>query len=182
MPPRPTWEDAGRGHLGGSRHSDVQRLSGRSGAPQWAVLSARVSSMSGRISSTVHRPDNPQEGACQTATPIGAARRSLLLWWATAQVKAETVGEGTEKEQTLAHRTELDEPDASRSCSERHRTYSTALQRTVIPRSRRRGRRFNPVTPTSVPAGQRHPPKLVRPLFMPVQQRNTATYGHESEN
>jgi len=63
--------------------------------------------------------------------------------------------QGTEKEQTLAHRTALDEPDAPLSCSERHRTCSTARQCTVVPRSGRRGRRPNPVTSTRVPAG--HP-------------------------
>ena len=59
----------------------------------------------------------------------------------------ENVGEGTKKEQILAHRTALDEPDAPLTCSERHRPYSTALQRTVVPRSGRRGRRFKSCHP-----------------------------------
>src|ERR1019366_5055270 len=62
-------------------------------------------------------------------------------------LKAENVGEGTKKEQTLAHRTALDEPDEPLSCSERHRTCSTARQRTVVPRSGRRGRRFKSCHP-----------------------------------
>jgi hypothetical protein len=43
------------------------RLSGRSGAPVVGGMSTRLSSMSGRILSTVHRPDNPQEVACQAS-------------------------------------------------------------------------------------------------------------------
>jgi len=64
-----------------------------------------------------------------------------------AQAKAENVGEGTKKEQTQAHRTALDEPDAPLSCSERHRPCSMARQRTVVPRSGRRGRRFKSCHP-----------------------------------
>jgi hypothetical protein len=63
------------------------------------------------------------------------------------QAKAENVGEGTKKEQTQAHRTALDEPDAPLSCSERPRACSTARQRTVVPRSGRRGRRFKSCHP-----------------------------------
>src|SRR5450759_1324067 len=33
-------------------------------------MSARLSSMSGRILSTVHRPDNPQEEACQASPKV----------------------------------------------------------------------------------------------------------------
>jgi hypothetical protein len=62
-------------------------------------------------------------------------------------VKAENVCEGTKKEQTLAHRTALDEPDAPLSCSKRHRTCSMTRQCTVIPRSGRRGRRFKSCHP-----------------------------------
>jgi hypothetical protein len=54
---------------------------------------------------------------------------------------------GNKKEQTLAHRTARDEPDAPLSCSECHRPCSTARQRTVVPRSGRRGRRFKSCTP-----------------------------------
>ena len=50
-------------------------------------------------------------------------------------------------EQTLAHRTALDEPDAPLSCSECHRPCSMARQRTVVPRSGRRGRRFKSCHP-----------------------------------
>jgi len=102
--------------------------------------------MSGRILSTVHRPDNRKK---RRARPVheGAARNSLLLWWATAQAKAENVGEGTKKEQTQPHRTARDEPDAPLSCSECHRPCSTARQRTVVPRSGRRGRRFKSCHP-----------------------------------
>ena len=62
-------------------------------------------------------------------------------------MKAENVGEGTKKEQTQAHRTALDEPDAPLSCSERHRTCSMTRRRTVVPRSGRRGRRFKSCHP-----------------------------------
>ena len=54
---------------------------------------------------------------------------------------------GNKKEQTQAHRTAPDEPDAPLSCSERHRTYSMTRQCTVIPRSGRRGRRFKSCHP-----------------------------------
>ena len=60
---------------------------------------------------------------------------------------AENVGEGTKKEQTQAHRTALDEPDAPLSCSERPRACSAVRQRTVVPRSGRRGRRFKSCHP-----------------------------------
>ena len=63
------------------------------------------------------------------------------------QATAENVGEGTKKEQTLAHRTAPDEQNAPLPCSERHRTCSTARQRTVVPRSGRRGRRFKSCHP-----------------------------------
>src|SRR5665811_1569575 len=51
---------------------------------------------------------------------------------------------GTEKEQTQAHRTA---PDAPLSCSECHRPCSMARERTVVPRSGRRGRRFKSCHP-----------------------------------
>ena len=47
---------------------------------------------------------------------------------------------GNRKGTTLAHRTAPGEPDAPLSCSERPRPCSTARQRTVVPRPRRRGR------------------------------------------
>jgi hypothetical protein len=60
-------------------------------------------------------------------------------------------GEGTEKGKTQVHRAVLDEPDAPLSCSERPRPCSAARQRTVIPRSGRRGRRFKSCHPDQVP-------------------------------
>jgi hypothetical protein len=49
---------------------------------------------------------------------------------------------GNRKGTTLAHRTAPDEPDAPPSCSKGPRAYSAARQRTVVPRSGLRGRRF----------------------------------------
>src|SRR5664279_1341895 len=57
------------------------------------------------------------------------------------------VTRATKKEQTQAHRTAPDEQDAPLSCSKRHRPCSTARQRTVVPRSGRRGRRFKSCHP-----------------------------------
>ena len=51
------------------------------------------------------------------------------------------------KDQTLAHRTALDESDAPLLCSECHSPCSMARQRTVVPRSRRRGRRLKSCHP-----------------------------------
>jgi hypothetical protein len=96
-------------------------------------------------------------------------------------VKAENVGEGTKKEQTLAHRTAPDEPDAPLTCSERHRPYSTALQRTVVPRSGRRGRRFKSCHPDRVSAGQRPAPEMVGASLLPVQQQKHGKYSNDNE-
>jgi hypothetical protein len=102
-----------------------------------------------------------------------------------AQVKAENVGEGTEKEQTQAHRTALDEPDAPLPCSERHRPYSAARQCTVVPRSGRRGRRFKSCHPCGdrepafVCGRDLHPVRgcdLVRSLTCPCHRRSAGPH------
>ena len=100
---------------------------------------------SGRILSTVHRPDTRKKRCARPAH--GAARSSLFLLVSHRRGDSENVGEGTKKEQTQAHRTAPDEQDAALSCSERHRPCSKARQRTVVPRSGRRGRRFKSCHP-----------------------------------
>ena len=83
-------------------------------------------------------------------------------------------------EQTLAHRTALDEPDAPLSCSECHRPCSMARQCTVVPRSGRRGRRFKSCHPDWYPAGQRLAPIWWEPLLLEVQQQNACAVPRAS--
>ena len=81
---------------------------------------------------------------------------------------------GNRKEQTQAHRTAPDEPDAPLSCSECHRPCSTARQRTAVPRSGRRGRRFKSCHPDqchrSLTCGNAVP-YARRPTSQPSRQR-----------
>src|SRR5450631_528119 len=96
---------------------------------------------SSRIGSQIHRRTTFKEGVATTDRirgPSCGPRQSP---------PKRTSSQGTEKEQTQAHRTALDEPDAPLSCSERPRACSMARQRTVIPRSGRRGRRFKSCHP-----------------------------------
>jgi hypothetical protein len=92
-----------------------------------------------------------------------------------------TRSQGTKKDQTQGHRTALDEPDAPLSCSERHRPCSVTRQRTVIPRSGRRGRRFKSCHPDRVSAGQRPAPEMVRAFLLPVQQQKQGKYSNDNE-
>jgi hypothetical protein len=68
---------------------------------------------------------------------------------------AENVGGGTKKEQTQAHRTAPDEPDAPLSCSERHARAQQHGSELWSPVRDEEAAGSNPVTPTSIPAGQR---------------------------
>src|ERR1035437_9472317 len=86
------------------------------------------------------------------------------------------------KEQTQAHRTAPDEPDAPLTCSERHRSYSTALQRTVVPRSGRRGRRFKSCHPDRVSAGRRPLSELVRASLAASTAAKYRKYRNKSEH
>ena len=68
---------------------------------------------------------------------------------AMAMRKSSQVAEGTRKEQTRAHPTVLDELDAPLPCSKRPWACWMAPDRTVVPRSGRRGRRFKSFHPDS---------------------------------
>jgi hypothetical protein len=93
------------------------------------------------------------------------------------------------KEQTLAHWTALNEPDAPLSCLECHRPCSMARQRTVVPRSGRRGRRFkschpdqchrSPTCANAVPCA-RYPPPRNRERGLEGTERNTREPPRES--
>ena len=93
-----------------------------------------------------------------------------------------TRSQGTKKEQTQGHRTALDEPDAPLSCSECHRPCSMTRQRTVIPRSGRRGRRFKSCHPDCIPAGQRPLPELVRASLAASTAAKYRQYRNKSEH
>ena len=83
--------------------------------------------------------------------------------------------QGTEMEQTQAHRAAPNEPEAPLSCSERRPTCSAARQRTVVPRSGRRGRRFKSCHPEHCHPDQHHPehchPDTVTPTNVSAGER-----------
>ena len=89
----------------------VQRLLARPNWAKWGAhrgeMSARLSSMAGRILSTVHHPDNPQKGACQPAGP------KVLLAVRCALV-SHRPGEGGERRRGNKKGTNSGPPDCTR--------------------------------------------------------------------
>ena len=89
-------------------------------------------------------PGAPGRSRCTPNTNSPPSQSTALRTVATPGV-----AEGTRKEQTHRHSTVLDELDAPVSCSKRTWACAMARDRTVVPRSGRRGRRFKSCHPDS---------------------------------